>query len=627
MSDGESTTLAGSPEAVPAPGAAVLDPRVEDPARRRVPVGGLLRTAAVVAFIVLVYWNSVDFVSVLSQAAIWGVAAVGLGLVLGCAGQISLCQASFVLAGAYFYGTVTTEWGGSTILALLASAAGGALISALVSPVLRAKGNYLALATIAVALLIDRIVTTGSWIPGGNSGIIGVPSLSFLGLAIDTEERYLVFTGILLVIIIGILYWHYGRGARRRAIQALHHDEGVLAGFGGNPWILKRQIFIVGGLLAGLAGGLYAGAFGYVSPNGFGLMESFALATAVFIGGDSRFTGALFGALVDQGSFTILGDNSDWRFALLGGIVILTVHFFPAGLWPSREDFGAWLPKRKARVQEADDAHRELEAISPLSLEVDELTKRYGALTAVDDVTLRVKAGTLTALIGPNGAGKTTMLDMIAADQPASHGWIVIGGRDVTGSARVSRARMGISRTYQRLRLIKSLSVIENVLLGADQAARWEGRMTERERRRRAEAALIDVGLGDRHDAPVGSLTFGQRRLVEMARAIASRPRLVLLDEPSSGLNDSEVDGFIDVVKRLHASGCTIVLVEHNLPFVRALAQDIIALDRGKLLAHGPTEDVFASPAFQRSYVGEGAAEGSTRGDAGAHADEREVVE
>jgi branched-chain amino acid transport system permease protein len=603
MAEGESTTLAGSPDALGA-GAVALDPRVGGAAPRRVPVAGLVRVAVVVIFIGLAYYNSADFIGLLSQAAIWGVAAVGLGLVLGAAGQISLCQASFVMAGAYFYGTVTTEWGGSTFIALLASAAGGALISALVSPVLRAKGNYLALATIAVALLIERIVTTVSWIPGGNSGIMGIPTLNILGLKINTEERYLVFTAILLAVIIAVLHWRYGRGAARRAIQALHHDEGVLAGFGGNPWILKRQIFIVGGLLAGLAGGLYAGAFGYVSPNGFGLFESFSLATAVFIGGDSRFTGALFGAFVYQGSFTILGQNSDWRYALLGGIVILTVHFFPEGMWPTRKDFAAWLPKPKRKAQEADEAHRELEPISPLSLEVDDLTKRFGALTAVNDVTLRVQAGTLTALIGPNGAGKTTMLDLIAADQPSTEGWIVVGGKDVTGASRVSRARMGISRTYQRLRLIPSLSVIDNVLLGADQAARWEGRMSERDRRKRAEAALIDVGLGDRHDEPVGSLTFGQRRLVEMARAIASRPRLVLLDEPSSGLNDHEVDGFIDVVKRLHASGCTIVLVEHNLPFVRALAQDIIALDRGKLLAHGPTEEVFASPEFQRSYVG-----------------------
>jgi branched-chain amino acid transport system permease protein len=601
--DGETTALHGSPSGDAADVAPGL--RAGAAPRRRVPAAGLARAAIVAVFVYLVYHESADFISILSLSAIWGVAAIGLGLVLGSAGQVILCQASFVLAGAYCYGTVTTEWSGSTLLALVASAVGGALIAGLVSPVLRARGNYLALATIAVALLIDRVVSTGDWIPGGNSGIVGVPSLQLFGLAIDTEERYLLFTGVLLVGIISLLHWRYGRGAARRAIQALHHDEGVLAGFGGDPAMLKRRLFVVGGLLGGLAGGLYAGDFGYVSNNGFGLVESFSLALAVFIGGNGRLMGALFGALVYQGSFTVLGDHSDWRFALLGVVVILTVHFFPQGLWPSRHDFAAWLPAPKLRDQAADEAHHELDPVQPLALEIDELTKSFGALTAVDDVTLQLQAGSLTALIGPNGAGKTTMLDLIAADQESTHGWIVIGDRDVTLTSRASRARMGVSRTYQRLRLIPSLSVLENVMMGVDQAARREGRVPERDRRRRAEAALLDVGLGDRHDADVHTLTFGQRRLVEMARAIASRPRLVLLDEPSSGLNDAEVQRFIEIVRRLHGTGCTIVLVEHNLPFVRALAQDIVALDRGRLLAHGPTETVFASPEFQRSYIGE----------------------
>jgi ABC-type branched-subunit amino acid transport system ATPase component len=163
---------------------------------------------------------------------------------------------------------------------------------------------------------------------------------------------------------------------------------------------------------------------------------------------------------------------------------------------------------------------------------------------------------------------------------------------------------MGIARTYQRLRLVPSLNVLDNVLLGVDQAVRSEHRAGEQQRRRRAEAALQDVGMGERWNTPVGILTFGERRLVEMARAIASRPRLVLLDEPSSGLNDAEIDEFAEVIRRLHGTGCTIVLVEHNLPFVRSLAEEIVALDFGRLLAQGPTEEVFGLASFQEAYVG-----------------------
>jgi branched-chain amino acid transport system permease protein len=606
MPEGGPHTLASTP-GVDAPAGAALDQQVEAAPARRFPVAGLVRTAAVVLFVYFAWYQSFDFVSLLSLAAIWAVATVGLGLVLGAAGQISLCQASFVLVGAYFYGTVAKQWSGPTILALLFACVGGVAVALLTSPVLRARGYYLAIATMAVSLLTDRIVTTESWIPGRNTGLIGVPPLKIAGIDINTEGRYLTFTAILLVVIIAILHHRYGRGHMRRAIQALHHDEELLAGFGGNSAALKRQVFVVGGLLAGLAGGLYAGNFGYVSDNGFGLQESFALALAVFIGGNGRLLGAVLGAFVYEASFTILGNSlSDYRFAFLGAIVVLTVHFFPRGLLPSRDDFKGWIPdfSRPQVLPEADRQHHELDPVEPLSVSLSGLTKRYGALTAVDGVTLQVRPGSLTALIGPNGAGKTTLLDMIAADQWATHGHIKIGGRDVTTLNRVKRARLGIARTYQRLRLIPSLSVLDNVLIGVDQAARKAGRVKEQERKSRAEAALIDVGMAERHDADVNTLTFGQRRLVEMARAITSRPRLVLLDEPSSGLNDAETTDFADVIRRLHGTGCTIILVEHNLPFVRSLAEDVIALDRGKLLAHGSTEEVFASAEFQRSYVG-----------------------
>jgi branched-chain amino acid transport system permease protein len=606
MSEGGPHTLAGTPK-VDAPAGAALDSRIEAAPARRVPVAGLVRTAAVVVFVYFAWYQSFDFISLLSLAAIWAVATVGLGLVLGAAGQISLCQASFVLVGAYFYGTMAKQWSGPTLLALLFACVGGAAVALITSPVLRARGYYLAIATMAVSLLTDRIVTTESWIPGRNTGLIGVPSLKIAGMQINTQGRYLTVSAILLVIIIAVLHRRYGRGHMRRAIQALHHDEELLAGFGGNSAALKRQVFVVGGLLAGLAGGLYAGNFGYVSDNGFGLQESFALALAVFIGGNGRFLGAVLGAFVYEASFTILGNSlSDYRFAFLGAIVILTVHFFPRGLMPSRDDFRGWLPElsRRRPLPAADREHHELDPVKPLSVSLSGLTKRYGALTAVDGVTLSVRPGSLTALIGPNGAGKTTLLDMVAADQWATAGQIKLDGNEVTTKGRVKRARLGIARTYQRLRLVPSLSVLDNVLIGVDQAARAGGRVSEQARKARAEAALVDVGLADRHDANVETLTFGQRRLVEMARAISSRPRLVLLDEPSSGLNDAETSDFAEVIRRLHSTGCTIILVEHNLPFVRSLAEDVIALDRGKLLAHGSTEEVFASAEFQRSYVG-----------------------
>src|SRR5438874_9561398 len=385
MPEGGPQTLAGPREAlVPPEGAGLAGSGAG--LLRRVPVAGLARTAALTAYLLYAWQQSSNFESVLSLAAIWGIAAVGLGLVLGAAGQISLCQASFVLVGAYVYGTIAKAESGPTLLALGASALGGAAAALLVSPVLRARGYYLALATIAVSLLTDRVVTTGGWIPGGNAGLIGVPSLKIGGLRIQGERRYLELAAILLVAIIAVLHRLYGRGAARRAIQALHHDEDLLAGFGGNAAMLKLRVFVIGGLLAGLAGGLYAGNFGYVSDNiggPFGLQESFALALAVFIGGSGRLTGAIVGYLVYRCSFEILGFNyADYRLALLGGVVILTTHFFPRGLTPSRADFAPWLPRRRrpAAAPEVDAEHHELDPVEPLSLAVVGLKKPFGAL-------------------------------------------------------------------------------------------------------------------------------------------------------------------------------------------------------------------------------------------------------
>ena len=578
---------------------------------RYVPIPGLLRLAALIGFIYLGWYQTADFTGVLGLAAIWGLATVGLGLVLGSAGQMSLCQASFVLAGAYTYGAFAKTYSDPTLVALIAGGLVGAAVALIVSPVLRARGYYLALATIAVSLLVDRVVTTASWIPGGSAGLAGIPTLQIGSWKINSEGSYLTFTVILLVVVIALLHWRYGVGAARRAIQALHHDEDLLAGFGGNPAWLKLRLFIVSGLLAGLAGGLYAGDFGYVSDVGFGLQESFALALAVVIGGSGRLIGAVVGALVYELTFVVLPDNlAAYRFALLGAIVIIVVHFFPRGVTPSRHDFDVWteglrrrLPRR--RLAEADAEHHELEPVEPLGLGVTDVCKSYGALRAVDGITLSIRPGTLTALIGPNGAGKTTLLDLIAGDQRPTSGQIMIGGDDAEYLGRIARARLGIARTYQRVRLIPSLTVLENVLIGVDQAARKTGRLSERRRVGRARAALADVGLVGRERARVGNLTFGDRRLVEMARAIASRPRLVLLDEPSSGLNVEETEDmafWIQDIKNL--LGITVLMVEHDMSLVSAVSDRVMALNYGRPIATGTPAEVQAHPEVVRAYLG-----------------------
>jgi ABC-type branched-subunit amino acid transport system ATPase component len=301
--------------------------------------------------------------------------------------------------------------------------------------------------------------------------------------------------------------------------------------------------------------------------------------------------------------------------------VILTAHFFPQGLLPTKRELAGLAPRRFMRpasqllergepsptknAGESIHGWGDRPAVTPGELTIVGVTKRFGAMTAVDSVSLTIQPGSVTALIGPNGAGKTTLLDIVAGDQRPTEGRILLNGEDVTPSGSARRARSGIGRTYQKLRLVATMTCRDVVLVGVDLAARRETAVTESDRRSRAYEALRLVGLESHASITCGALTFGQRRLLEMARAMATQPRLLLLDEPSSGLDDSEVPDFAELIRRVNENGCTVILVEHNLPFVQSVAADVIALDRGRLLAHGSAADVFALPEFRRSYLGE----------------------
>jgi branched-chain amino acid transport system permease protein len=565
----------------------------------------MLRAAAVAVFLYIAWYQSLDFSAILMLAFIWAIAAVGLALVLGSAGQMVLCQASFMLIGAYAYGWLTLDHGVPTVLAALAAALGGGLAGLALSPVLRLRGYAFALGTIAVSLLVTELFTTGSWVPGGNFGLSAMPSINLGFTTLETNQGYEYLSIAILIAVIFTLYRVFGSGARRRAIQFIRDDEDLLGAVGGNAIRMKRTLFVIAAVLAGLAGGIYAAGFGFISPTQIGLSDSFALALVVVIGGNGRLLGAVLGAVIYQASYVVLGEsNVELRFALLGAVVILCVLFFPNGLLPAREEFTGWFPRLKRPLPKGSAEVPDREALAPHGLDLSAVTKRFGALVAVNDLTARVAPGSLVALVGPNGAGKSTLLDAIAGEL-ATEGTIRIGEDTVTYMEPWRRARLGVARTFQRVRLIDGLTALENVAAGADQWALSIGRrVSEPDRIAVARAALTEVGLGGREAERVDTLSFGNRRLVEIARVIASRPRLVLFDEPSSGLNDAETGEFSRLVRELHAGGCTVLLVEHNLPLVRELAHEVIAMDRGGLLAHGPTAEVFDLPAFQEAYVG-----------------------
>jgi ABC-type branched-subunit amino acid transport system ATPase component/ABC-type branched-subunit amino acid transport system permease subunit len=571
------------------------------------PWSGLARAVVVAVFFYFAWYQSLDFTAVLMLGFIWAIAAIGLALVLGSAGQMMLCQASFMLIGAYAYGWLTTEESVPTVLAAVAAAIVTGAAAVVLFPVLRLRGYTFALGTIAAGLLVTQVFTTGNWLPGGNFGLANVPSLNLGFTVLVDNAQYMTFALVLLAFLVVVLHQAFGRGFRRRAVQFIHHDEDLLGSVGGNAIALKRTLFLVAAALGGLAGAVYVSAFTFIRPDALGIFESFALALVVVLGGNGRLLGAVLGAVVYQASFTILGDERvEFRFALLGAIVIVMIHFFPYGLLPARAEFVRWLPVLRQRPRRAAGEVPADDPEPPLGVTLSGVTKRFGALTAVSDLTVQVQPGTLVGLVGPNGAGKSTLLDVIASS-PATHGQVRIGDHDVALMEPWQRARLGMARTYQRVRLIPTLSVLDNVMAGCDLWAARGRALTEADRVAVARAAIDEVGLTERADDSVEALSFGNRRLVELARVIAGRPRLVLLDEPSSGLNDAEVEAFAAIVRGMHARGCTIILVEHNMPLVQRLVHEVIAMDRGALLAHGETTDVFSLPAFREAYIGRAA--------------------
>lgn len=569
--------------------------------------------------------------AVLLSIGIWGIAGVGLALVLGYAGQVALSQAAFVGAGAYTYAILTVEVEVPPLLALGGGALAAGALAALVSPILRVRGYYLAIATITLNLLLSALAISAIGVPGGPSGMPGVPYLSVFGVEIRSVGAYAVLALVVLAVIAVAAYSYYGRGRRWRMIQALGDDESLASGLGINVVGVKRELFTVSGVLAGLAGGILAAAYGFISPGQFAFTESLRLALAVFIGGAQSLWGAVLGVALLEVTRPLLGDAQALHGVIVGIVALLTVRFAPDGWIRRRPDQAAKISKTSTPsvpstrpgavgASEAPVIAREVASDDEALAEQDTRTwarhngaevrtnrlgRSFGSLHAVKNVNLRVAPGTVTGLIGPNGAGKTTLLNLIAGEVGVGTGTVELDGDDITFSSVHQRARMGLRRTYQQSRIITSLPVIDNILLGTDALrAHHRGSKDKGELRDLAVQAAVDAGAEHLLSKPSSSLTFGERRLVELARLLVSQPRLALLDEPVSGLSQTEGEALARVIRTLRSRGTTVILVEHAIPFVLSLADSLVVLHEGAVLAAGEPAEVVALESVRKSYLG-----------------------
>ncbi|SFT14676.1 branched-chain amino acid ABC transporter ATP-binding protein/permease [Methylobacterium sp. yr668] len=599
--------MSGRPSTVAGPAAAA-----PAPPPRRLPLGSLAYAVLAAALVTLAATTPLSgyALNILMQAATYAIAVIGLTVVLGLCGQINLAQAAFFGIGAYAVGLGTVD-GGLNFWICLLTGLGLAVVlgAALGASTLRLGGHYLAMVTISFQQILTLVLT--NWIPVTH-GPDGVPNIRRPVLFADGQS-YLALC-VLVLAVVGWLVWHMPRTRLGRAMRAVRDNE-LAAGVSGiDIYRTKVAAFALGALLAGLGGGLFAGSFTYISPDQFAFAESIVFLTMALLGGVGSPVGAVIGTallILIPEWLRFLKEIPGLYLAIYGLAVILIVVFMPDGIWGFLGDQVRRL--RRARPIPPPAAELILsqgEASAAPMLEVSDLSKHFGGLKAVDAVSFTVARGGIHALIGPNGSGKTTTLNVLSGLYSPTGGTVRLAGQDVTRLSPHRRAAAGIGRTFQNIRLFRSMSALENVVIGAERPNNPLGARDRAGLETRARAALAFVGLEGRAQEPISGFSYGHQRLIEIARALAGNPVLLLLDEPAAGLNSSEKNALTVLLRRMAAKGLTILIIDHDMTLVSDVASHITVLNFGRRIADGVTATVLREPAVIQAYLGEDAAAG-----------------
>jgi branched-chain amino acid transport system permease protein len=581
----------------------------------------VLILAIAVALPLLPYFVKIsDYVlNIFMNSVTYAMAVLGLVVVLGYAGQINLAQAAFFGFGAYSValGTVTYGlpfWVAFAIGLVLSGVAG--LVLGLTT--LRLGGHYLAMITISFQQIFDLVVVNWIELTHGPDGIPGVPRPSLFGHELSDQRAFLLFATLVLYALIWFVWW-LPNTRLGRSMRAVRDNELAAGTVGVHVLRIKVTAFTLSAMLGGIGGGLYAAGFSYISPDNFNFARSVEFLTAALLGGaQSAFGGTLGTVLIVLLPEWFKDFPEGLRFlskvylAIYGLAVILIMVFMPEGIWGLLRSL--WGKVRKATVRAigavaALNFDIRLEHRTPV-LKLANLQKHFGGLKAVDGVDLEVMPGTVHALIGPNGSGKTTTLNVVSGIYRPTAGSIVFDGTDITALKPHDRAGQGMGRTFQNIRLFQTMTALENVMVGAqrDNNPLEAGHEKLRER---ALSALEFVGIAHLANEVVRNLPYGHQRYVEIARALAGHPKLLLLDEPGAGLNQTEKQELVALLKRLRGHGLTLFLIDHDMGVVEKVSDKITVLNFGKKIAEGSPQEVLRHPDVIAAYLGEGPTTGA----------------
>jgi branched-chain amino acid transport system ATP-binding protein len=549
---------------------------------------------------------------ILGLVALATMVGVGLNVLVGLTGQISIGHVGFYAIGAYAVGVLTLA-GTSLWLALPAAAFLAGIIGALLAvPAMRVAGPYLAMMTIAFAFIVEHVAIEWRDLTGGQNGLMGIAQPAIEGWL--EGERGLVILSVALAGLSLYLFHYVARAPLGMAMVAVRDSETAARAVGYNPVAIKTLAFAVSAALTGLAGGLFGSLMTFVAPSSFPFSQSILFLLAVVVGGAGYTLGPVLGAAVIVVLPELIAPVAEYRLLVFGALLLGVLWLAPEGILGTLARVWRRPPWRAANGAGFDiAAFLERDVRSPL--EIAGLTIAFGGVRAATDVAITAAAGKVTALIGPNGAGKTTVLNVIGGFYRPDAGSIRLGERELAGAPAWKVARAGIARTYQTAQLFGSLSVLENVLAGM-RCGHLTHPLTasaSQEECAVAEGLLAFVGFAGDLDAPAQDLPHVDRRLVEIARAVAMRPRVLLLDEPAAGLMRADKARLEAVLRGLASAGLAVILVEHDMALVMGVSDHVVVLDAGRPIAAGAAEAVRRDARVKEAYLGSGQMEAHPR--------------